>query len=353
MRISNLAAVIMLTAVAIAGPPEQRLLADEEATLCNANWQQCRDDCSFSGDGRPPAATVCAQFCSHHYPDPGQTVRDGCGGNLACNEYPNTTVIFRNVSCKDYCDDNGCTPGFYRSCPPGTKPNGINDACGCNGCIVAEPTCGENCLGNPECEACECGGGTWTLRIDDSPFCNEESPVLIDLVNADVQFNLTSVDAGVPFDIDADGVLEQVAWTSPSSTVAFLSMDRNGNGTIDSGAELFGNRTPSNSGGRAAHGFEALRDLDGDGDGRITAADAAFAALRVWVDRNHNGISESGELAALTEAGITVLDLSYRETSRRDRYGNRYRYMANAFTRDKKGSSRRIIFDVFLRTVPR
>ena len=110
---------------------------------------------------------------------------------------------------------------------------------------------------------------------------------------------------GVHFDLDADGVPELTAWTRRDSDDAFLAMDRNRNGRIDDGTELFGNDTPAyadRTDVTTLNGFEALAFLQGSSYGRsrldhqIDRADAAFARLLLWRDANHNGLSEPDEL---------------------------------------------------------
>ncbi len=81
----------------------------------------------------------------------------------------------------------------------------------------------------------------------------------------------------------------------------FLARDLNANGLIDNGGELFG--TPT------LNGFEALKALDSNADGNITAADAAFSSLRIWKDANHNGITDVGELTTLDANNITSIDV--------------------------------------------
>jgi hypothetical protein len=156
------------------------------------------------------------------------------------------------------------------------------------------------------------------------------SPIIVD--TARNGYHLTNVDEGVLFDLDADGTPESVSWTRPDSDDAFLAMDRNGNGRIDDGSELFGNRTPAADDAEAMtlNGFEALRLLHGPSHGpstldqHIDRGDSAFARLLLWRDANHNGLSEPEEL---TPAGavIAAIGTDYKQKKRVDRFGNQFR----------------------------
>jgi hypothetical protein len=86
-------------------------------------------------------------------------------------------------------------------------------------------------------------------------------------------------------------------------------MDRNGDGKINDGTELFGLATVVD-GHRAGDGYTAMRAEDSNHDGKLTAADAHFAELKVWVDTNSNGVSDAGELRDLSSLGIIELDLN-------------------------------------------
>jgi hypothetical protein len=164
------------------------------------------------------------------------------------------------------------------------------------------------------------------------------SPILIDLENDGV--HLTGLGDPVWFDIDADGKLDLMSWTDRSE--GFLALDRNGNGVIDDGGELFGTATLLSNGTRASNGYVALAELDswvfsGNGDGHLDSADAAFGSLRLWTDRNHDGISQPEELQTLAEAGIQRIDLDYRSSRRTDRYGNEFRFLGRAWKMGRNG----------------
>jgi hypothetical protein len=162
-------------------------------------------------------------------------------------------------------------------------------------------------------------------------------------------FELTDLDGGVAFDLDADGSPEQLSWPITDTDDAWLALDRDGNGSIDDGTELFGDASPQPASDER-NGFLALAVFDrpengGNGDGQISAADAVFPELRLWLDRDHDGRSAASELSDLEAAGIVAIELEYRESRRRDQHGNRFRYAAGVW---HASGARRLAVDVFL-----
>ncbi|MFT3736982.1 MAG: hypothetical protein QM776_18545 [Rhodocyclaceae bacterium] len=100
----------------------------------------------------------------------------------------------------------------------------------------------------------------------------------------------------IQFDLDSDGKKEAIATLGGGS--AFLAIDRNGNGVIDDGSELFGPRTGS--------GFSELADLDSDHNGWIDSSDLQFSQLQVW--------RPGGTLQSLGTANVGAIALQSAET---------------------------------------
>ena len=306
-------------------PPQSNLCcpASPPATPCNF----VKEDTYYCQCGIGNTTTIVG--CQ----DPSGKCSDIYRNDRTCDiggtEY--TCVQFFRQACSAYCDVDQddwysveCGGADCNDHDPNINPFSPE-------CATPSPSPGPSPGGGGHCIVlCEEG---YYADPNNNCECTALSPIVIDI--AGNGFSLTNAAAGVDFDLSSDGVAERLSWTASGSDDAWLVLDRNGNGAIDNGQELFGNFTPQPDppAGEERNGFLALAEFDkpangGNGDGLIKKTDAIFASLRLWQDTNHNGVSEPSELHTFPELGLKTLHLDYKQSRRTDQYGNQFRYRA-------------------------
>lgn len=259
--------------------------------------------------------------------------------------------------------ENNCTGSYY--CPDGSSlicgPEGWYCSGGTQGCAGGEPECSDNTTP-------ECSNGSWTCESDCSadpepePCCDDcyeacednewvcvGSPIVLDVEGKG--FHFTDIPHGVRFRVLPKKELYQMSWPAAEFGNGWLALDRNGDGKITDFTELFGNATPQPP-SEHPNGYLALAVFDdpkngGNGNGYIDPGDAIYKHLRIWIDDNHNGISEPGELHTLPEAGVFRIDLNYFLSPYVDENGNIFRYKSRIW--DQAGKEHQVCYDVFVK----
>lgn len=240
------------------------------------------------GDGRFGSPTAC-----------GSTLKPGAPNERDIEEFPTGSVLIFGGKI----GGTGCgTVGYIQTYYDATKKE-----------IVSIPTSQLLLAADDE------GGGGFPVNSGHAACDGHDSPLVLDLGGRGV--SLGTPIAGI-FDVDGDGRADTSPWVTSDDT-PFLVRDANGNGVVDGVGEMFGNRTRGPDGQASSRsGFEALGQWD-DGDGVIDARDPVWATLRLWFDRNHDGVTDAGELETLPSRGVRAIALSYVDVKERLSAGGR------------------------------
>jgi hypothetical protein len=209
---------------------------------------------------------------------------------------------------------------MYQKFAPVTSPTSGSSGVGIGGGAGGSGT-GGGSSGGPGSGGADSGATGTAPRRD---------PLVLDLDGDGIETTTVQGGSVILFDHDADGIKTGTGWVKPDD--GWLVLDRNGNGSIDTGRELFGVDTLKNNGQFASDGFDALKDQDANHDGKIDAADSVFANLRIWRDLNQDGISQSNELSTLASNSITAIGVNSTTVSNNLGNGN-VQTAAGTFTR--------------------
>jgi hypothetical protein len=168
-----------------------------------------------------------------------------------------------------------------------------------------------------EPEEKECTGPKITGCLYDVVVCEDgewvcgDTPLVLSFSGEAPAFAPAGLDA---FDLTGEGISMVSDW--PTAATPWLALDRNGDGRIGDGTELFGSAVRLADGSRADNGFEALAELDSNADGRVDAADPRFAELRIWADADADRITDEGELRVASTGAMRLVSVELAFESR-------------------------------------
>ncbi len=177
---------------------------------------------------------------------------------------------------------------------------------------------------------------------DTSGAAKVASPIIIDLDGDGIE--TLPIERGIFFDHNGDYFAENTGWVAPDD--GLLVIDRDGNGLIDNGSELFGNNSILQSGKLAANGYQALQELDENQDGILDSNDALWQQLRIWQDSNSNGVVDNDELLSMDDAGVLSLSTEYSNSTYIDEHGNAHKQQGSiTYTDGRAGISADVWFN--------
>jgi hypothetical protein len=261
-----------------------------------------------------------------------QPVQTTCNASGTSGEWSQGPVA-SNDACIELivCYSQACCSG----CPCGISTSSIG----------YDPNTGL-CSGTCSC-ACGGGGSGGGEEGGGDPY-EAPSPIVVHLEAGRPKFS--DAEHGVLWDFEGQGRAVRAGWPLDPASTGWLALDRNGNGRIDNGTELFGNHTPLLSGATASHGYQALAEYDLNHDGWIDRADPIYDQLVFWRDLNRDGRSSPAEMTGLKAVGIRRISVEAKQTDQLDRWGNQFRYRAPIVVGDEPEV--RFSWDVFVVTAP-
>ncbi len=143
-----------------------------------------------------------------------------------------------------------------------------------------------------------------------------DTPLVMVFDDQPIDFTASSA----TFDISGVGGCVSTDW--PSARTPWLALDRDGNGVIEGGGELFGTGTVLRSGVHAYDGFAALQELDSNGDGQLDQRDTRWTDLVLWSDYDEDRRSTLWEQQPLEAFGVESIALNYSTRGECDGRGN-------------------------------